>query len=317
MTDKPFQSYEELIKKLRGRGLHIDNDEYAIEILKSKSYYGLINAFKTELSYRDDNGIEHFKDGTDFKDLIANYTIENELKSLLLKFSIVAEIRVKEAVAHELADTFGESEIDYLNFNNFKNRNRRISITNQIKEVAQTTSNNPTAYYRNNHDVIPPWILLPNLMLGQFRMLYGILESDQTENICESILYLDEPNEEQVGFIKTALAILNDFRNTLAHGSRLINYKATHEPISFQTIQLVCGPEFITEEEYNEQHIGADDLLSLIYIIMKLCGQIDSELFKNELNNLFNVFRGYPQFEMYYKSTNLPIDLDRRLELLN
>lgn len=33
MTDKPFQSYEELIKKLRGRGLHIDNDEYAIEIL--------------------------------------------------------------------------------------------------------------------------------------------------------------------------------------------------------------------------------------------------------------------------------------------
>lgn len=78
----------------------------------------------------------------------------------------------------------------YLNPHNYKTRNfnKTNSIIYQLYEVATSTKNNPTAYYRKNYDSIPPWILLSNLTLGQTRMLFSIFKSDCTKYVALSLL---------------------------------------------------------------------------------------------------------------------------------
>jgi len=326
LSDRPFTSYPDLVEKLRKRGMNIPKSQYGyvIDALKSRSYYGLINAFKDGLVYRDDAGKEHFNSGVNFSDLMAQYWIENELKSLLLKYSLLAETRLKELTAHALADSFGESMDSYLANQHFSNRNRkRDSILRQIKHVGETTENNPTKYYRNRHDEIPPWILFSNLMLGEFRSLYGILKSTEKDFVVRNIMYIPEEQsikDDERGFVKSSLAILNDFRNTLAHGSRLIKYNATHGSISYDVIKSIFGSTLLSEHEYTVNKNGRDDLFCLICVIMKNCGRIDSASFQNELQtwlvSMANNFSGENQFKKYYELTGLPQDLNIKLNIM-
>ena len=45
-NDKPFLTYEQQIQKLKDKGLTIDNDNRAIELLKKHSYFALISGYK-------------------------------------------------------------------------------------------------------------------------------------------------------------------------------------------------------------------------------------------------------------------------------
>lgn len=323
LTDRPYKDYDKLLDKLKCRGLEIDNDEYAIEMLKARSYYGLINAFKNEVTYRDVSGKERFNEGVTFRGIVTEYWIENELKSLLLKYSLLAEIRLKEAVSHQLAKSFGENLETYLDRSHFNNRTgRRNSILGNIKRTARNTHDNPTYYYRNSHDTIPPWILLPNLTFGQFKKLYNILKSEQKSKVVKSILYIpDDRDVDQISesFVGDGISVLVDFRNTLAHGSRLLQYKSG-TTIAFNTIKQIFGTNFLSEEEYQNDEIGGNDLFCLIYTIFKFCGNIDSEMFKIEIENLFNSFSNTPgikdQFKIYYHAAGLPQNLSEKFKLL-
>lgn len=44
-NDKPFLTYEQQIQKLKDKGLTIDNDDDAIELLKKHSYFALISGY--------------------------------------------------------------------------------------------------------------------------------------------------------------------------------------------------------------------------------------------------------------------------------
>lgn len=46
IPDKPFKTYTELLQILKSRNVIIPNDEQAIQILSTFSYYSLINGYK-------------------------------------------------------------------------------------------------------------------------------------------------------------------------------------------------------------------------------------------------------------------------------
>ena len=44
---KPFLNYENQIGKLKNKGLSIEDENYAVSVLKKYSYYRLITGYKT------------------------------------------------------------------------------------------------------------------------------------------------------------------------------------------------------------------------------------------------------------------------------
>lgn len=321
MTDKPYRTYEQQIQQLRDRHLNIPDSKFAEEVIKDRSYYGLINGFKDSYTYRDEDGKEFFHDSVSLNDLVAEYQIESDFKDILLRFSLLAEIRLKEAIANELGKSFGVDPINYLDKSHYTNRTgKKNSILNKIKCVLNTTYNLPTSYYRNNHDVVPPWILLPNLALGQLRLLYISLKPQQLNAIVKNMLYLDgAPTEEEKGFISNGVGILLGFRNTLAHGSRLLKFHS-RSMLGYDSIVSVLGTHLLSENEYYDLNMGKNDFFSLIIVIIILLGKIDKPIFTNSITGLMQTFTIDPtmkkHFENYINENNLPSDLSYRLNAL-
>lgn len=317
MSDRPFRKYTELIQILKNRGMIIKDEKFAIEVLKNRSYYGLINGFKTTSVTRDEHGNETFTPSTIFEDFVSEYFIENELKSLLLKYSLLAEIRFKEAVAHRIGEKYGENLSEWLDTTHYRARdNKSESILRELQEIANTTNDNPTAYYRNQHDTIPPWILIPNITIGQFKNLYTILTPNDKEYVCSEMLYSKKVTEVQKKYIKQALSILWEFRNNLAHGSRLLSFESATK-INLTTSQSTLGRNFIKLDEYRNKKMGSNDLLCFLGVLCILLGNMDINPFRSELVTLFDSFKENKQlkdiFSNYYLEIKLPNDLKNRL----
>ncbi|KRN36141.1 Abi family protein [Lactiplantibacillus plantarum] len=322
MSDKPFRTYEQQIELLKERNLIIQNDDLAKEILQDRSYYGLINGFKSPYTYRDKNGKEFFNNGVSLDDLVAEYQIESDLKNILLRYSLLAEIRLKEATSNVLAQDFGVDPINYLDRRHFTNRTgKRNSILGQINSTLKKTDNMPTKYYREHHDVVPPWILLSNLMLGPFRLLYISLKEPESDKIVKHTLYLhDSPSEMEKAFVSNGLGILLAFRNNLAHGSRLLKFRSTKSMMPYNSIISVVDSSFLSKSEYDSLNIGKNDLFSLIIVITFFLGVIDRPIFINSITNLMQTFASdstiQKNFNNYITESNLPPDLSFRLNSL-
>ena len=46
MTDKPSITYSQQLDRMRRKGILIENDKLAMEVLQSISYYGIVNGYK-------------------------------------------------------------------------------------------------------------------------------------------------------------------------------------------------------------------------------------------------------------------------------
>ena len=235
----------------------------------------------------------------------------------MLKYSLLAEIRFKESVGHQLGSQYGENINNWLRLTNFNNRTgKRSSFVQHFKKVSRETKNNPTKYYRDNHDAIPPWILLPNLTIGEFKNLYSILNPSDREPVVESILYLSgQASQLQISYVSNALSVLWHFRNSLAHGSRLIDFHS-RTSISLMQTQSVYGLSFLSQDEYQQKKIGANDLFCFIAVINLLLGKIDRENFLGEIKTFFVELQQLSEtstlFDSYLVKTRLPSDFLQR-----
>lgn len=315
MNDKVFYTYSELIQHLRNHGVIINDESYATEVLQSRSYYGLINAFKHQYFNKEKNNNSEFK--MDFNIFVIEYAIEDALKNLLLKYSLLAEIRLKEIVAHRLGEQYDTDISSWLDNSHFRTKaDRAASILNEIRDVASTTNKNPTKYYRNEHDSIPPWILLPNLTIGQFKNLFSLLSPKDREDVCKKILYKDRITEHQKNYVKNGLDVLWEFRNTLAHGSSILNFKSSTK-IPLTITQSIYGLTFVSKTEYDNDYLGANDILCFIGVLNIFLGHIDKKNFKKELITLFDSFDSVEAtssvFKNYYSGLKLPEDLSQRI----
>ena len=90
---KPFKTYEELLLFLRDeKNLTIDNMDTARHILLKTSYFSLISGYKD--TFKNPTTGKYI-DGTTFDDIYRLYQFDNELRSIFLKYILIAEHSVK------------------------------------------------------------------------------------------------------------------------------------------------------------------------------------------------------------------------------
>lgn len=86
---KVFLNYEQQINKLsKEKDLLISDEKYAEEMLKRYSYYSLISGYKDNFK---DTGINKYKSGTKFEDIVALYEFDDILRELFLKYLLKIE----------------------------------------------------------------------------------------------------------------------------------------------------------------------------------------------------------------------------------
>lgn len=345
-----------MIDKLEGKNLSIESKALAIELIKSRGYYNLVNRYKHEF-YTDKN---QYKDNTSIMDLYLFHRMEDDLRNILFRFTINFEQRFKESMSYILAKKFGIYEADYLDPLKYRKnkRNKAISIMGEICDIAFHTSNNPTQYYRKNYDSIPPWIALSNTSLGQARMWFSIFPTNLTEYVVAQLLPIHEfysysdadslyefkaslisnselekiKNDSEyrkimrerfniyIDLFKSMLNIIHAFRNNLAHGNRLIHFTVKRS-LNINPLRKFASNKVFTDEEYYKKRLSKNDLFAFMVSLMILLDKYDSLYLLDQLKSWKERNSKDPKmelsFEQFINSCNLPLDFIERLSYIS
>jgi len=89
---KVFMTYDQQIRKLRDeKGLIIENEEYAISVLKKTSYYALISGYKDMFK---NPTTKKYNDGICFDDIFFLYKFDRKLREIFLSYILTVENHV-------------------------------------------------------------------------------------------------------------------------------------------------------------------------------------------------------------------------------
>lgn len=220
---KPALNYADQISQLKARHLHIDDDNKALHLLQTLSYYRLSGYWYPmikEPKYR-----HLFKDDSKFSNAFKLYCFDRELKQLVMGDVEKIEIAVRAKMIYIMAMTHGA--FWYLDKNLFIDpaaHGKTIKIIErEYKRSDETFIKNFNAKYS---DPFPPsWMILEVISFGTLVKLYDNLLPSPTKLSISACFGIDEP---------TFSSWINSFvsvRNLCAHHARFWNKKMNIHPL--------------------------------------------------------------------------------------
>lgn len=200
---KPFQTLDEQIKLLQSRGLEIDNIEECKRYLLTNNYYNVVNGYSKFFQTSKDKFIA----GADFREIAATHFYDKEIKSAFLKAIIDAEKHFKSVLAYRFSESYPKP-YSYLDINNFetqKDAKRLAQITNLISILARILNdynrdkqNNSIKHHYKQHGVVPFWVIINELTLGQAFNFYRNLNTDIKNQIARDLSPFLQENIEYI-----------------------------------------------------------------------------------------------------------------------
>ena len=283
MGKKTFKTLDEQIEIFRSRGLIINNEEKAKDILLRENYF-FINGYRHLFmkSWKETN----FIPGTTFEELYAMFVFDRRVRNIFFKNLLIVENNIKSLISYQLSKKYGFKEKDYLNPNNFSKDPIKIrhvhDVLNKVKRQIRVNGkqHSATMHYITNYGYIPLWILVKVLSFGIVSELYGILDfSDQQE--IASFYGVDTE------MLEVYLTILSNYRNLCAHEDILYDHRTQkcipnnkyHEQLNID----------MTDGEYN---YGKNDLFSVVIMLKSLLTDGEFKDFINEVGYEMDMLSG-------------------------
>jgi abortive infection bacteriophage resistance protein len=276
--DKPFKTLDEQIELLKSRKLIIQDEEYAKSILITTSYYTLINSYKSIFCEND-----VFKDGIKFNDLVMYNHFEYDVQMLIFKQLLSLENSFKTKTSYVLSQQFGVHQKQYLDPQNFHNRNGKLlSKLNFINEIIENDENYPIIHYRLNKNHIPAWILMRNMTFGQVLIFYTQFNNHTKSEIEKYFPEILSPVTIYLGVIKS-------FRNKIAHGTPITLFQADTS-LTYDSIPTEIKTYYnISKTKFRKKGLGKNDLLSLLISLLILNNdKMEKYAFLLEFRELLN-----------------------------
>lgn len=220
----PFQEYSKQLEILvNDKKLIVKNPSFAVNVLQHYSYYTIINGYKDlflDKSYKYDR----FKDGTTFEMLYQSHWIDMELSSLIFRYSLLVEKKLKTRIGYLLGVKYGELEQDYLKQINYSpskyNRGK-------LSEVKQSIDSNrlidiSALHYMKNENNLPPWIATKSISFGSIFTWYSVLKLEDKINIINnfSLPFSKLRDNEKTDIFNRLVGQVYKYRNLSAHGNR-------------------------------------------------------------------------------------------------
>ena len=279
-VEKQFKNLDEQVEIFKHKGMTINDDKYAKQILLRENYF-FLNGYR-HLFMQDDR---KFLEGTTFEEMYSLFLFDRSFRTIVFKYLLVIENNLKSITSYQLSKKYGYRERDYLrnkNFNQDPSRQRQVNdlISKMKRQIRVNGSqHSATLHYVSNYGYIPLWILVKVLSFGIVSEMFSILKTEDQNDIAR--IYEIDPEEFMV-----YLPILANYRNLCAHEDILYEnrtQKAINDTVYHQLLKI--------PKEDNEYIQGKNDLFTLIIIMKQL-------LQKEEF-------------------TNMTYELDRVIETLN
>ena len=331
--DKPFKTYEEQIQLLRTRNLNISNPEFAIHALDTISYYDLINRYQKH--FMPDG--ERFIEGTTIEQLYSLSMFDRSIQAFILKYSMFIENLFKTKLAYTLSRDFGVDMSVYLAKSKYKeayqNPNNVLTFDAVLLECAKTRddnkiASNPTLYYREHHNHIPPWILLKNLSFSNSINLFKLLKNAQRDDVVNALLpdqseRTIQPNDK-TNFIICTLEAIRVFRNAAAHNLDFTALRTDEtRKIPASTLSKCLPGGILIKKEKKKISKNEKIYLKGVYgVILSMMVLLKTDYLKNQfIVDFLAVFNGIDDddraikpflFQCYANIADMPIDTQNR-----
>lgn len=258
MKIKQFKTLDEQLEILKHKGLTINNEDYAKEVLLRENYF-FLNGYR--YLFLDEENKKFIK-GTTFEEFYSLFLFDRQFRNVIFKHLLIIENNVKSIISYRLSKKYGYKENDYLRAKNFDTSSEKVRQVNDlIKKMKRQVMVNgrqhsATRHYISNYGYIPLWILVKVLSFGIVSELYSILRIDDRISIAE-VYHLD------LITLGNFLPILANYRNLCAHEDILYENR-THNIIKDTPYHTILN---IKRDESGYLY-GKNDLFALI-IIMK------------------------------------------------
>ena len=295
-SNKIFKNLDEQIKILRDKGLVIDDEKYAKEVLLRENYF-FLNGYRHPFMKSRDNKV--YIEGTKFEEQYSLFLFDRALRNILFKNILVIENNLKSVISYQLSKKYGYKEKDYLNPNNFNNTfEKRKQVSDLLGKIKrQVKSNVPqhsaTMHYLNNYGYIPLWVLVKVLSFGIVSELFTILKKEDQYEIVD--LYgLDIPT------FSNYFSLLSNYRNLCAHEDILYENR-TQKSIG----DSLCHRRLNIPMLNNEYIYGKNDVFALVIIMKSLLKDNEFKDLVEEINHAID--------NLEYNLKTIPINkiLDR------
>lgn len=276
IMDKPFKTYTELLDFLeKEKRLSIPDRTMAEEILSKTGYYSLITGYKELFK---DKTTGYYRKGIRFDDVYNLYCFDRELRSIFLKYILIAEKSVKTSLAYHFSDLYGSDDSEYCNPLNYNVVGKKR--TDGLKRLLSIFSYNLSAktdfvyinHYLNKHKNVPLWIMVQAITLGQFSHLFDYLNAKAPIRVCHD--FHNVTRNQMHSF----LSIMTKHRNVCAHGDRFYNYR-TKDSLADTVIHAKLSIPVVNGRYQN----GKNDILSEVIILKYLLDKYDYRNFHREL----------------------------------
>lgn len=250
---KPFKTYRQQLRILRARGLEVPTDGKAKQALERIGYYTLINGYKHLFLARDSYGNiihpEKFIPGASFREIVALYDLDKELRSILYDGLLAYETTLGAEISYCFSEKYPEKHA-YLAMDNFSTNPNKLpqilktisSLSSTINRKASERRDNAIKHYVNNHRHVPLWVLVNFLTFGDLNYFYSNCTEDVKVAVAKAFT---KKRKEEYGIkktpsltpdvIETINHMVNHFRNAVAHNeiiySKYIYKSARLKPI--------------------------------------------------------------------------------------
>lgn len=250
-----YTTTEQQIQKLKLQLLSFENEKLAAQILQIYGYYNIINGYRDPYIIREYGAKKYCPDVT-FEQIFALFILDHEIRDAVLLSMIDLEEHLRAVVADIIAEDFGSDYTKYLEKNNYRDRFvsnpkfRRNKILDGMRKTAESSTTQPIKYYREQHGIVPPWILLKGINFGTLVNFIRFFKSKQRNKLIK-IIYSDDVTDENMDTYKDLLSdtlfTCLEYRNLAAHGGRIYNYIPSCNIRIFTNSGLKKGlPQFTT-----------------------------------------------------------------------
>lgn len=212
--NKPAITYAAQVRKLKDRGLIINDEDLALHKLQHYNYYRL-GAYW--LPFESDHQTHQFKTGTKFEDVLRLYNFDRLLRLTVLDAIERVEVSVRAQWAHKLGHLHGS----HAHLDASISKNTRLWNQNKAalkKEVDRSDEVFIKHLKRTYNEELPPtWAACEVMSLGLLSKWYSNLKPPHTRRLIANVYALDE------SALESWLHHLTVLRNNSAHHSRLWN----------------------------------------------------------------------------------------------
>ena len=257
LLTKEFKTIDQQIDILKKKGLIIDDNDMAYNVLLKENYF-FLNGYRH--LFMNSPTDRTFITGSTFSELYALFRFDRYSRNIFFKNLLIIENRLKSVISYQLSKKYGYKEKDYLNLRNF---NQNPEKKRQVKDVIEkmrrqirinTNRHNATMHYAKNYGYIPLWILVKVLSFGMVCELYTIMTNEDKEEVANVF-------NISVDYLESFLPILSNYRNLCAHEDIVFDHK---------TERVIPDTEFhkkLNIFKMDDEYIyGKNDLFAVIII---------------------------------------------------